>query len=93
MQPGGGDDLLVRTRTVLLDALAALAAHRDSVVVVGAQAVYLHTGDAPTAVAGPPRTVISPSTRGRWDRNLWWTRSCTTPVSSSTRPRSSRGRG
>jgi hypothetical protein len=36
----------VRARTVLLDALDALDKHRDAVVLVGAQAVYLHAGDA-----------------------------------------------
>lgn len=36
---------------MLLDALIALDAHRDSVVVIGAQAVYLHTGSAQVAVA------------------------------------------
>lgn len=53
MNPLGGsdDDLLVRARSVLLDALIALDAHRDSVVVIGAQAIYLHTGSAPVAVA------------------------------------------
>jgi len=49
-QPGEGD-LLVRVRTALLDALEALDRHRDSVVVVGAQAVYLHTGAADVALA------------------------------------------
>lgn len=48
---GGSDDVLVRARSVLLDALIALDAHRDSVVVIGAQAIYLHTGSAPVAVA------------------------------------------
>lgn len=52
MNPTGGtDDLLVRARSVLLDALIALDAHRDSVVVIGAQAIYMHTGSAPVAVA------------------------------------------
>lgn len=52
MKPtGDSDDLLVLARSVLLDALMALDAHRDSVVVIGAQAVYLHTGNAPVAVA------------------------------------------
>lgn len=53
MNPTGGsdDDLLVRARSVLLDALVALDVHRDSVVVIGAQAIYLHTGNAPVAVA------------------------------------------
>jgi hypothetical protein len=36
---------------VLLDALEALAAHRDALVVVGAQAIYLHTGEADVALA------------------------------------------
>ena len=48
---GDKDDLLVRARSVLLDALTALQDHRDSVVVIGAQAIYLHTGGAPVAVA------------------------------------------
>ncbi len=53
MNPTGGsdDDLLVRVRSVLLDALIALDAHSDSVVVIGAQAIYLHTGSATVAVA------------------------------------------
>jgi hypothetical protein len=45
------DDLLTRARDALLDALEALADHRESVVVVGAQAIYLHTGAAATPVA------------------------------------------
>lgn len=49
--PGDDDELLVRVRSVLLDALIALAEHRDSIVVIGAQAIYLHTGAAPIAVA------------------------------------------
>jgi len=48
---GVADDLLVRARSTLLDALIALREHRDSIVVIGAQAVYLHTGLAPVAVA------------------------------------------
>ena len=38
-------------RRALLDALDALAHHRDSLILVGAQAVYLHAGDADLAVA------------------------------------------
>jgi len=49
--PGAPDDLLVQVRSALLDALEALAGHRDAVVVVGAQAVYLHTGQADVALA------------------------------------------
>ncbi|HEV2440718.1 MAG TPA: GSU2403 family nucleotidyltransferase fold protein [bacterium] len=37
---------------MLLDALEALGEHRRAVVLVGAQAIYLHTGDADLAVAG-----------------------------------------
>ncbi|MDV7353056.1 GSU2403 family nucleotidyltransferase fold protein [Rhodococcus oxybenzonivorans] len=45
------DDLLVRTRAALLDAVEALGEHRDSVVVIGAQAIYIRTGGAPVALA------------------------------------------
>lgn len=41
----------VAARRVLLDALAALEAHLDAMVLVGAQAVYLHTGDADLGIA------------------------------------------
>lgn len=34
----------VAARRVLLDALTALAAHRDQIILVGAQAVYHHAG-------------------------------------------------
>lgn len=49
--PGETDDLLVRARSALLDALDALGAHRESVVVIGAQAIYLRTSGAYVAVA------------------------------------------
>ena len=45
------DDLLVQSRSALLDALEALAEHRDAVVIIGAQAIYLRTPDAPVALA------------------------------------------
>lgn len=45
------DDLLVRSRAALLDALEALEDHRDSVIVVGAQAIYLRTKRAPVNLA------------------------------------------
>jgi len=44
----------VAARRTLLDALDALAAHRTSVVLIGAQAVYLHTGSGTLDV--PPMT-------------------------------------
>jgi hypothetical protein len=47
----GGNNLLVEARSALLDALEALQAHRDSVIVIGAQAIYLHTGAAMVALA------------------------------------------
>lgn len=44
-------DILIETRAALLDALDALEAHRDSLIVIGAQAVYLRTSSAPVALA------------------------------------------
>ncbi len=49
--PGAPDPLYVQARRVLLDATDALAAQLDAIVLVGAQAIYLHTGDADLAVA------------------------------------------
>jgi hypothetical protein len=50
--PGGTeDDLLTRSRSALLDALEALGAQSDAVIVVGAQAIYLRTASAPVALA------------------------------------------
>jgi hypothetical protein len=43
--------LTVAARRALLDAFDALRDHRDALVLVGAQAVYLYTGDADVAVA------------------------------------------
>ncbi len=45
------DELFVLARRVLLDALDAIGGHRDAVVLVGAQAVYLRVGEADLAVA------------------------------------------
>lgn len=45
------DELYVIARRVLLDVLEALGPHRDATILVGAQAIYLHTGDAELAVA------------------------------------------
>jgi hypothetical protein len=51
--PGGAspDPEYVAARRVLLDALEALGAHRKSVVLVGAQAIYLHAGEGDLADA------------------------------------------
>jgi hypothetical protein len=45
------DPRYVAARRILLDALVALSNHTDAIVVAGAQAVYLRTGDADLAVA------------------------------------------
>jgi len=45
------DPIYVAARSVLLDALGALGDYRAAVVIVGAQAVYLQTGDAGLSVA------------------------------------------
>jgi hypothetical protein len=45
------DELYVMARRVLLDALHAIGSHRDAIVLVGAQAVYLRVGEADLAVA------------------------------------------
>lgn len=49
--PGAVDPIYVAARATLLAALQALEEHRASIILVGAQAVYLHTGDADVAVA------------------------------------------
>jgi predicted nucleotidyltransferase len=51
MKNSGDSDLLIRAREALLDVLTALHEQIDSVVVVGAQAIYLHTGSALVALA------------------------------------------
>lgn len=48
--PGAPDPILVAARRALLDALDALGEQRDALILVGAQAVYLHTGSADIAV-------------------------------------------
>jgi hypothetical protein len=45
------DELYVVARRVLLDALDALEAHRDGIILVGAHAIYLCVGEADLAVA------------------------------------------
>jgi len=65
--PGEPDDLLTRARSALLDALRALGAHRESVVVIGAQAIYLRTSGAAVAVAEATKDsdlAIDPRTLG-----------------------------
>jgi hypothetical protein len=45
------DPLYVAARTVLLDFLETLGPQREAVILVGAQAVYMRTGDTDVAVA------------------------------------------
>ena len=45
------DPVLVEARRALLDALEALNGHLDRMVLVGAQAVYLHSDDITLGVA------------------------------------------
>ena len=49
--PGAYDPRYVAARSVLLDALGALGAQREAVVLVGAQAIYMYTGALELAVA------------------------------------------
>lgn len=67
MKRCGVDELYILAREVLLDALDALARHRNAIVLVGAQAIYLHVGDADLAVS-PFTTdgdlVLNPDTLG-----------------------------
>lgn len=48
---GDPDPLYARARAALLDTLDALEPHLEALILVGAQAIYLHTGDADLAVA------------------------------------------
>lgn len=50
-KPGKPDPLYILARTALLDALEALGDQREAIVLVGAQAIYLHTGPAGLPVA------------------------------------------
>ena len=45
------DELYVKSRRALLDALEALEDHRDGLILVGAHAIYLHTGEADVPIA------------------------------------------
>jgi len=51
MSAPGDAELLIAARAALLDALDALVEHRSALVLIGAQAVHLQTGDAPVALA------------------------------------------
>lgn len=51
MNRPGEAEIVVAARSALLDALEALADQRAALVLIGAQAIYLHTGGAPVALA------------------------------------------
>ena len=51
MNQHGAADLLIAARRVLLDAMDALHEHHSALVLVGAQAIYLHTGNVRIALA------------------------------------------
>jgi hypothetical protein len=50
MNRPGDAETLVAARSALLDAMEALADQREALVLIGAQAIYLHTGAAPVAL-------------------------------------------
>jgi len=63
------DPLYVAARRVLLDALTSLAPHGVAVIVVGAQAVYLRTGEGEVGITIAPYTtdvdlVLNPALLG-----------------------------
>lgn len=49
--PGEPDILYVEARRLLLDTLEVLGGQRKAIILVGAQAIYLHTGESEFAVA------------------------------------------
>lgn len=51
MSEPGVSEVYIVARRALLDALDALADHLDALVLVGAQAIYIHTGVADVAIA------------------------------------------
>ena len=51
MSEPGVSEGYIAARGALLDALAALEQHLDALVLVGAQAIYVHTGTADVAIA------------------------------------------
>lgn len=51
MNRHGDAEPLIAARAALLDALDALVKQRAALILIGAQAIYLHTGDAPVALA------------------------------------------
>ena len=86
----GADNLIVEARAALLDAIAALDAHKASVILIGAQAIYLRRATPPSPWPRQPRTPTSPSTREDLLRILFSRRRWPAEASSSTRSVSNR---
>lgn len=64
---GVPDPIYIAARSALLDALEALGPHRAALILVGAQAIYLHTGETDLVVAPFTKDgdlVIDPSRLG-----------------------------
>lgn len=57
------DPVYVVARAALPDALDALGEQRDAVVLVGAQAIYLHTGEPTSLFRHSPLTATWPLNR------------------------------
>lgn len=66
--PGAPDPLYVAARRGLLDALDAVSHHLDAVILAGAQAVYIHTGEAG---ADNSRVALGQSGAGRYLRVIY----------------------
>ena len=62
------DQDYIAARETLLDAVEALGPHSDAVILVGAQAIYVHTEDEAASFAFPrsPMTRTSRSIPGCW---------------------------
>ncbi len=76
MSPTGEPNLVVAARSALLDAMQALDAHRDALILIGAQAIYLHTGDAPVALAEATKDSDVAVDRGSWPTSRFLTPRC-----------------
>ena len=77
------ENLLIVARETLLNALEALEEQREALIVIGAQAVYLRTGDLDVALA--PATTISPLTPGSFARIPFWRKPCVAQAFSPAR--------
>lgn len=84
---------MTQARTGLLDALEALEAHRDAVIIVGAQAIYLHTGSIEVALAEYTTDADLALDPNLLSSNPLLSRRCMKPVSGRTREATHSGLG